>query len=80
MALKEVFLSRVKDRLYGRLKQGKLSDWDTGDLLNFASAIIKDNKKNIDEFLSLKIVKLDNLNESIDELIDKVLIPSIRIE
>lgn len=79
-ALKEVFLSRILDRLYSKLKSGPLNDWDAPDVWKFSKVIIKNNTNKIDEYLRNNEVTLKNINQAIDEIVNEILLPSVKIE
>jgi hypothetical protein len=80
MALREVFLSRLSDRLYSYLSAGPLKSWDVNDIIDFADAVIEENEDKIDDYLKKNKVTLQNINESIEDILKNVLIPSIVIE
>jgi hypothetical protein len=78
MALKQVFLNRVRNRLYVILRNQYLKGWDVSEIYDFADALIADNKETINQYLSNNQITLGNINGAIDDLILHILIPSIK--
>ena len=80
MSTKKIFLERLRSRLFGRLQESEMKTWDISDIWNFSQAVINENKGKIDVYLENNPVTLKNINEAIDEIIDKILFPAIKIE
>ena len=75
-----MFKDRLEEKLFLYLKSLSLKDWGPQIVLNFANAVVKGNQIAIDQYLTEKNVTLKNVNKAIDEIVKKVLIPSIKIE
>jgi hypothetical protein len=80
MGVKDVFIMRLRDKLYSYLRDGPLKGWDVSQIVDFADSVIAENREKIDAYLKNKKVTLQNINESIEEILKDVLIPSIVIE
>jgi hypothetical protein len=80
MALRDVFLERVSDKLYQYLRDGPLRGWDYDQIRDFAEATITDNEDKIDEYLKIQKVTLKNINNAVDDIVSNILIPAIEIK
>lgn len=76
--LRDMFFSTVKDKLYTYLKSGPLRESTPQLVYKFADNVINDRIGEIDSFLASRIVRLENISESADYVVNRVLIPYIR--
>jgi len=80
MSFKSIFLDRLRDRLYDHLRIGVMKGWEVRQIIEFTDVSISNNTVQIDEYLKNHKVTLDNVNESIEEIIVKIILPSIKID
>jgi hypothetical protein len=80
MALREVFLDRVRDQLYTLLRDGSLKGWDTDQIVDFADAVLEDSDVLIDKYILTQDITLSNINASVQDIVTNILIPKIKIK
>lgn len=79
MSLRTIFKGRVRDVLFSRLRGKQLRLWDTAQVVDFTDAVLKNKAVEIDNYLNERNVTLDNINSAVQEVVDKILLPSIKL-
>lgn len=78
MSLKRIFLERLRDKFYDYLRSGPLKSWGFILTLEFAQAVIEENREAIDAFLKEADVTIYNVEDVTSEIILKILVPSVK--
>lgn len=73
VALSDILLDRVKDKLYHNLRFGKLRRWDADYLSDIVDAAVEENRTIIANYVSEHEVNMQNLNERVKEIVNIVL-------
>lgn len=77
-ALRTVFNRKIRDRLYAKLKTiEEFKDIDTTLLLDFINNIIIESESIISNYLQGYSVTIKNIDDSVDWVVEKILIPRI---
>ena len=75
----EAFISETITRFIRRLRVKELKNWEGSNIITLAYASVNELKPKINEYLKGKNVTIANADQLIEEVIENVLIPHLKI-
>ena len=75
--LKEVFIVKVKDKLFSYLKNGTLRDVKPELISQLIKEIIEETREVTEKYLQDNEIGLENMDSEIDKLINQKIVPYI---
>ena len=76
--LKTLFLGKITGKLKDHLAEGILKDYASTYTWEFAGEIVKEDIKEIDNYLKTHSVTLYNMDEHADYILKNILIPYLK--
>ncbi len=76
----ESLFSEIRARFVRRLQTGPLKGWQPSNIVTLAFTSVDELRPQIKEYLKGKEVTLANADQVIEEVIENVLIPNLRIK
>jgi len=74
-ALKQLFISKVENRLYLYLNVGIMKEYSSSFVMSFAKNLVEEDIADINNYLKNNNVTLMNVNDHAEEVLNKILIP-----
>jgi len=72
--LREIFMKKIKTKLYSELMGGPLKDWDYKFVLQVADQTMKEKQGEIESYIRNQNVTLLNMDLHVEVIVEKILL------